>query len=206
MSYIKIKLDIESELELIENLLAGYIQDDRDMNGNIFLPFLRFPVANVSNEINADERLRIIRNIPELKNYNLEYLVKYLSYEPYLPYQTVEPILKYCLSQVYLQYYHDIDFKVNRIMNKGRNFLTNPSLDLDYYLEEYDIYCPDSILDKVYDLTYAIIGKIEKYTELNKFHVIDLDYNTNNIYIVDMGNIKSYRYDEYIDWIEANQI
>ena len=206
MSYIKVKLDIESELELIENLLAGYIQDDRDIHGNVFLPFLRFPVANVSNEINADERLRMIRNIPELKTYNLEYLVKYLSYEPYLPYQTVEPILKYCLSEVYLQYYQDIDFKVNRIMNKGRNFLTNPSLGLDDYLEEYDIYCPDSILDKVYDLTYAIIGKIEKYTELNKFHVIDLDYKTNIVYIVDMGNIKSYRYDEYINWIEANPI
>ena len=206
MSYIKIKLDIESELELVENLLAGYIQDDRDMNGNIFLPFLRFPVANVSNEINADERLRIIRHIPELKNYNLEYLVKYLSYEPYLPYQTVEPILKYCLSQVYLQYYHDIDFKVNRIMDKGRNFITNIGLELPHFLEEYDIYCPDSILDKVYDLTYEIIGKIEKYTELNKFHVIDLDYNTNIIYLVDMGNIKSYRYDEYIDWVETNQI
>ena len=43
MPYIKIKLDIESELELIENLLVGYIQDDRDVNGNVFLPFLRFP-------------------------------------------------------------------------------------------------------------------------------------------------------------------
>lgn len=204
--YIKIKLDIESELELIENILAGCAQDNRDMNGNMFLPFLRFPVYNASYEVTPDDRLNIVRNVPELKMYNTEYLVKYLSFEPYLPYKTVEPILDYCLSQVYLQYSGHIEFKVNKIMNKGRNFLYNAGLGIEHFLEEYDIYCANNVLDKVLDIAYEIISKIREYTDVNKFNVVDLDYTTNVVYIVDKGNIKSYRYDEYMEWVEANQV
>lgn len=204
MSYIKIKIDIESELQVIENLLAGCAQDERDINGNMFLPFLRFPVYNASYEVSPEDRLNIVRNIPELKMYNVEYLVKHLSFEPYLPYKTVEPILDYCLSEVYLQYQDCIDFKINKIMDKGRNFLYNAGMGLEYFLEEYGIYCANNVLDKVLDITYEIIGKIRNYTDTNKFNVIDLDYATNVVYIVDKGNIKSYRYDEYIEWAEAN--
>lgn len=198
MLYLKIKIDIDTELELIEELLVPYMENKRDVEGNMFIPCLRYPVYNISMENHPEERLENIKRIPKLKSYNPDYVMKYLSFDSYLPYKTIEPVLRYCLAQTYLQYSKMIEYKVNEINNSGENFLQYINWSLEDFLEEYDIKCPEDVLTRLYDLANIIIDRITRYTDLNKNTVIDLEYDTNVVYLINKGHIKSYRYDEYI--------
>ena len=199
MSYFKIRLDVDNELQLIEDLLYPYIERNNDIAGNMFLPTLRYPVYNVSLDIPNYERSSIIKKIPELSKYNNGYINKYLSPDSYLPYLTIEPILNYSLSTIYREYKDTEDYKINRLNNRGENFLYYVNLSIEDVLEEFDIWgYPEDIYIRVEVLVYRIIYKIRQYTDTHKYHVFELDYKTDIIYLIDKGHVKAYRFDEYL--------
>lgn len=205
MSYLKIKLDIEDELFVLEELLSPYIQEMKDMTGYMFLPCLRFPVYNSSLERTPNDRRELIKKNKILNQYNIEYVIKNLSYNSYLPWKTIEPIMRYVSSNIYEEYRYSNEYRENLLIKGGANFLMYCNHTLEDILEEYDINgYPDVVLEKTYDLTNDIIAKVRAYTDNHRNIVIDFDYTTNVVYLVDKGQIKSYRYDEYFDLKEAN--
>ena len=186
----KIVLDIENELRAIDFVFRKYITLPE---GVVYLKNNRYPISD-RKMLDTYSKMNMISNEP---------------WHPMLCVPTVLEILSlyiYSETSEFDYFRHNILIKNNsKCFIKTRNI--EPVSILSDYFNTHNILINNQdsafIMDTIDSIYYPSIYKhIAEYPN----NIYTFEDNTSNIILVDSGDIKAYRYTEYIRYIEGYKI
>lgn len=196
MLYNKIIINTENELKLMEQyFIDHWVKRGPNMsfygNGKLWLPNEREPITY--------SEMR--------KKYTNDYIEKHRSDYPYFACFCIDILKSWLLGNIYLERSHIIEYKKNPLMEYSKKFLDEYNRDMfvEYIPDEILDYFSDEVVKKVTKLGEKILKKIQPYTDSYPYNVFDIDFIGNNIILINKGEIGSYRYKEYLDYVNTNK-
>lgn len=200
MLYNKIIINTENELKLMEQYFIDHWINrsaDPDIKGfyggetKLWLPGEREPMTY--SEMT--------------KKYTPDHIEKHRSNYPYLVYFCADSLRSWLLGNIYLERRDIIEYIKNPLMEYSKNFLDENKRDMfvEYIADEILDYFSDEVVKKVTELGEKILKKIKPYTDSYPYNIFDIDFIGNNIILINKGEIGSYRYKEYLDYVNANK-
>lgn len=190
MLYNKVILPIENELKLAEEVFDRYI--GYQFKGGIWVPNERFPL---------DKK--------QMSKYKHNYLVEHMNKGPYLPFLCIPSLKDWLLSNIYWDNNQNNNplFSKNYLMSNAVSF----NVETKPIIEEF---LPDSILESnitdeelkyLESIFFKIYDKVKPYTSNYPDNVFDLELSGPIIYLVNKGEIGSFRYNEYLNYKNINK-
>lgn len=183
-------LDIENYLYSMEEVCLKHVSiPDRWY----FSKFSRKPIE--AKELDSKDSKNLLGNISSL-----------LSKSPFYPFLCVEFMSEIVESRIVEDSGLSELFRTNHLLKEevGTVFPQSESIDVDSYILEkmpeishHDLHIIRDSLNKIYN-------EVKVYTENNPETIFTIDASGYYVYLVDNGNIKSFRYDEYMDSIKES--
>lgn len=186
---IKTVLDIVEYLNIIEEIFKKYLDSDIEQNSLTFVKYERYPII--------DKGILV-----KIRDNSL------ISNKPFAPYMCVACVKDMILSRIYGSGSSDESFKRNPFIPNGGNTNILPSHDSDEdNIETYLIdVSPQDVseiirwVDKLYN---EVVKNIVKHYPNC---VYDIDIESTLVVLNNLGNIKSYRYNELLEYAESEKI
>ncbi|MGE3591390.1 MAG: hypothetical protein AB7G52_02690 [Arcobacter sp.] len=179
----KIILDIDEELLIIESIYAKYIKLPSNL---IFVRNNRWPLEDKS----------------KLEQFRKLHMVSDRPWHPILCVQSVVDIITLYIANDTSSF--DYFIRNPLIRGGGQCFINNRDKDPEeiimLYIESIAVKDLNTILRTI-DLIY---NKVSSYTNLYPEHIFTFDIETGYVILENRGNVKAYRFDEYLEYINNN--
>lgn len=194
----KIILDVNDHLEYIENILNNYLPA---IDGLLFVKNNRYPITDKEN-IRRSIHLGIISEKPWYPYRCIDIVTDILSryiheYSTSLNLFTSNPMIDSAVSKKYLD---------NHIFSPDEEIIhmhVNEMLTTYGYVYAYKITKEDiSAITKYIRTIYEIVSL---YTEPYPDNYFTFETDTSNFVLIDNGNIKTMRWDEYVEHCEIQK-
>lgn len=182
-------LDIDEYLKIIEEIFKKYLDSDIEQNSLTFVKHERYPII--------DKGILV-----KIKDNSL------ISNKPFAPYMCVACVKDMILDRIYGSGSRDESFNRNPFIPNGGNTDILPSHDSDKdIIETYLMHViPQDVseiirwVDKLYN---EVVNNIVKhYPDC----VYDIDIESTLVVLNNLGNIKSYRYNELLEYTKSEKI
>ena len=182
-------LDIDEYLKIIEEIFKKYLDSDIEQTSLTFVKHERYPII--------DKGILV-----KIRDNSL------ISNKPFAPYMCVACVKDMILDRIYGSGSRDESFKRNPFIPNGGNVDILPSHDSDKdIIETYLIHVtPQDVseiirwVDKLYN--EVVNNIVKQYPDC----VYDIDIESTLVVLNNLGNIKSYRYNELLEYTKSEKI
>lgn len=182
-------LDIDEYLKIVEEIFKKYLDSDIEQNSLTFVKYERYPIV--------DKGILV-----KIKDNSL------ISNKPFAPYMCVACVKDMILDRIYGSTSRDESFRRNPFIPDGGNTDILPSHESDIdIIETYLIHVtPQDVseiirwVDKLYNEVVKNI--VSHYPDC----VYDIDIESTLVVLNNLGNIKSYRYNELLEYTKSEKI
>lgn len=190
MLYNKVVIDLDVELSLLETIYLNKIPNLIDPMAKIWLPTHRYP--NKYKEFK--------------KTYADVYIEEHLSSNPYMPVFSTYGLKPWLISMIYFDKSDNTLFEKNVLMKNSSSFVVDSLPEVTEYIpDEFLAYLSNKDCDEISNIQKGIYeNKIKPYTSQFPYNVFDINMDSRIIYLENKGEIGTYRYNEYIEYIKAN--
>lgn len=182
---MKYLLEVNEYLSIIEEVFKKYMDIDHDLL--LFIKYERYPVV--------DKKL-----LSKIRDNSL------ISKTPFVPYLCVGCVRDMLLDYIYMDSSRDSSFKINPFIPDGGRTDLVPDFDsneaiITSYLE--------NVSDEDIDIIIKWVNKLynENIKQIVKQHpdcIFDIDIDTSSFVLLNLGDIKVFRYNELIEFSKNN--
>lgn len=178
-------LEVNEYLSIVEEIFKKYMNIDHDLL--IFVKHERYPIV--------DKKI-----LSKIKNNSL------ISNTPFVPYLCVGCIKDLILDRIYMDSSRDSSFKINPFIPNGGRCDLVPDFDNDEsiirnYVEDISDEDIDMIIKWVNKMYNENIKQIvTQYPDC----IFDIDIETSSFILLNLGDIKVFRYNELIEFSKNN--
>lgn len=189
---MKYLLDIETYLQMSDMIVSKY----RPLNileGCRFLPTLRYPILGRTGTVT--EQREVEKYVARNK------LQDSLSPTPYLAVISCDMMKELLLNMIYINYDYEVrnSLKFNSLLNKS-SCIFRPDNDYHLIIREYINIITNEDFDRLERLIKHIyITQLLPIVECKNKNIWDIELETNNVWLVDIGNVYEYRFKEAIE-------
>lgn len=189
---MKYLLDIETHLQMSDMIISKYIPTNV-LTGARFIPTLRYPISGMSGSDIEKQEIEKYTSKNKLQDV--------LSPIPYLAYKSSRMMKELLVNLIYLDCDYTIlsDLKFNKLL-KSSTCIHDPEETYDSVVFSYIENITEEDFRRLETLILHIYHtQIKPIVGFKTRNVWDIDLETNNIWLVDIGNVYEYRFKEALE-------